>query len=78
VDQLLFDPILGRRGTIIETDHPVVGRRAQLGLPWRTDTGPFSYERAPLLGEHTREVLGSLLGIDDAEFKRLEQSGALA
>jgi crotonobetainyl-CoA:carnitine CoA-transferase CaiB-like acyl-CoA transferase len=78
VDQLPFDPILSRRGTVIDTDHPLVGKRTQLGLPWRVDTGTFHYERAPLLGEHTREVLGELLGIDDAEFNRLEQSGALA
>ena len=78
VDQLLHDPVLNRRGTIIETDHPLVGKRQQLGLPWRADTGAFRYERAPLLGEHTREVLRTLLGIDDAEFSRLEQSGALA
>lgn len=78
VDQLLTDPILRRRGTIIETDHPLVGRRAQLGLPWRADIGAFHYQRAPLLGEHTREVLGALLGVDDAEFRRLEQCGALA
>jgi len=78
VDQLLSDPILARRGTLMETDHPVVGRRSQLGLPWRTDTGPFHYQRAPLLGEHTREVLRILLDIDDLEFERLERCGALA
>ena len=78
VDQLLTDPILSRRGTIIETDHPLVGKRAQLGLPWQADTGAFHYQRAPLLGEHTREVLAALLGLDDAEFSRLEQCGALA
>jgi len=77
-DQLLTDPVLIRRGTLIETNHPLVGKRSQLGLPWRTDTGPFRYERAPLLGEHTREVLSALLGIDDAEFDRLEQCGAIA
>jgi crotonobetainyl-CoA:carnitine CoA-transferase CaiB-like acyl-CoA transferase len=78
VDQLLFDPLLSRRGTIIDTEHPLVGKRTQLGLPWRTDTGAFQYERAPLLGEHTREVLADFLGIDDAEFGRLERCGALA
>ena len=78
VDQLLNDPILLRRGTVIETTHPVAGTRRQLGLPWRADTGSFQYRRAPLLGEHTREILGRLLDVDDQQFARLEQSGVIA
>lgn len=76
-DQLVDDERLIRRGTVISTDHPVVGRRRQLGLPWRMDSAAIEYHRAPLLGEHSRELLGSLLGIDDAEFERLTAAGAL-
>ncbi len=76
-DQLLDDERLIRRGTVISTDHPVVGRRRQLGLPWRMDSVAIEYRRAPLLGEHSRELLGSLLGIDDAEYARLTAAGAL-
>ena len=76
-DQLLDDLRLIRRGTVISTDHPVVGRRRQLGLPWRTDSAAIEYRRAPLLGEHSRELLGTLLGIDDAEYARLGAIGAL-
>ncbi len=78
VDQLLDDPILLERGTVITTDHPVVGVRKQLGLPWRTDGFAVDYRRAPLLGEHTRHILGEILGIDDTHFARLEADGVLA
>ncbi len=76
-DQLVDDERLMHRGTVISTDHPVVGRRRQLGLPWRMDCAAIEYRRAPLLGEHSRELLGSLLGIDDAEYARLTAAGAL-
>ena len=76
-DQLIDDERLVQRGTVISTDHPVVGRRRQLGLPWRMDSAAIEYRRAPLLGEHSRELLGTLLGIDAAEYARLAASGAL-
>jgi crotonobetainyl-CoA:carnitine CoA-transferase CaiB-like acyl-CoA transferase len=39
--------------------------------PWRAG-------RAPLLGEHTHEVLTDLLGYGEAEFAALRQQGAIA
>lgn len=33
---------------------------------------------APLLGQHNREVLGSILGLPEAEIERLEADGAIA
>ena len=76
-DELLDDEQLQSLGVVIETEHPVAGVRRQLGLPWRTDKGGAAYRRAPLLGEHTREVLTTLLGVSDAEYARLEQAGVL-
>ena len=38
-DQILDDELLNQRGTVIEIDHPVVGKRRQLGLPWRMTVG---------------------------------------
>lgn len=77
-DELLDDERLKKRGAVIETHHPIVGARRQLGLPFVTDGPPANYGRAPLLGEHTREILSSLLSIDDADLDRLEQAGILS
>ncbi|MBL8385779.1 MAG: CoA transferase [Burkholderiales bacterium] len=77
-DQLLDDDILAARGTVITIDHPVTGPKRQFGLPWRMDGIAFDYRRAPLFGEHTREVLADLAGVDDAEFARLTAAGALS
>lgn len=77
-DQLLDDPQLNARGMFVASDHPVSGAYRQLGLPWRMDSVGVAYRRAALLGEHTREVLTGLLGLDAAEYARLEAEGVLA
>jgi len=44
--------------TAIEADHPTLGRLKTLGSPIKmSETPPLATRRAPLLGEHTREVL---------------------
>ncbi|MFN8557293.1 MAG: CoA transferase [Dehalococcoidia bacterium] len=71
--ELSTDPQLRYRGMPQETDHPKVGRRGNPGVPWVTDTQPpVTYRPPPLFGQHTREVLTTLVGLDDAEFRRLE------
>jgi len=77
-EELLDDPQLVARGMVIETDHPVAGRRRQLGLPWRMDSLGVEYRRAPLLGEHTREILTGLIGMSADEYARLEADGVLS
>lgn len=77
-DQLVDDIRLKARGTVITTDHPDVGLRRQLGLPWRMDSAATNYSRAPLLGEHSRDLLSSLIGLDQAQFDRLEADGVLS
>lgn len=77
-DDLLRDPQLRARGLVVENDHPTGGRRPQLGVPWRTDSVAIEYRRAPLLGEHTHEVLTKLLGFSEAEYAALETDGVLS
>jgi formyl-CoA transferase len=43
---------------VVETDHPRLGRIRTLGSPVKmSETPPVVGRRAPLLGEHTEEVL---------------------
>ena len=52
------DPQIRAREMIVEIDHPTLGRMKTLGPPVKmSETPAIVGRRAPLLGEHTREVL---------------------
>jgi crotonobetainyl-CoA:carnitine CoA-transferase CaiB-like acyl-CoA transferase len=54
---LLDSPQLRERGFIQRITHPVAGEAAYPGPPWWMGPDGWTHERAPLLGEHTSEVL---------------------
>jgi formyl-CoA transferase len=52
------DPQIRARDMVVEVDHPTLGRLRTLGAPVKmSETPPQPRRRAPLLGEHTLEVL---------------------
>ena len=52
------DPQVLARAMVVETEHPTLGRIRTLGSPVKMSaTPPVVGRRAPLLGEHTEEVL---------------------
>jgi crotonobetainyl-CoA:carnitine CoA-transferase CaiB-like acyl-CoA transferase len=71
-------PPFQHRGFFESVDHPVAGTARHSTLPFRSSRGPERYHRrhAPLLGEHTEEVLRSL-GVSDADLERLEADGVI-
>ena len=65
------------RGLVVETEHPSAGPTRALGLPVTLSATPGGVRRpAPLLGEHTRDVLREV-GYAEAEIDALVASGAL-
>lgn len=55
-----------------------MGRQVIYGTPWRlTDTPTLSKSGAPRLGEHTREILTTLLGMRQDEIDGLFSEGVL-
>src|SRR5262245_35174031 len=71
------DPQVAARGMVLETDHPVLGRLRTLGSPIKMSATPTdASRRAPLLGEHTDEVLKEI-GMTADEIEALRQSGAI-
>ena len=75
---VLNDPHLKKRGMIVDTDHPEVGRYPMLGVPWKTTPAlDVTYEPAPLIGQHNDYVLRELLGLSQAQVDRLVQEGAI-
>jgi len=74
----LSAPEVIERGMIAEFDHPRVGNIAVPGSPFHLEGTPVEMRLAPpLLGQHSREVLGSVLGITDAVLDELEAAGTI-
>lgn len=72
VADLLADPHLAAREFFIAPDHPLTGARRLPGIPWRSEPAiGVSIASAPMVGQHTREVLVDLLGIDAAAVDQL-------
>ena len=77
-DVLLSDPQLAHRGHWITLDHPEMGSTVYNAPPFRLSrSGTRLRGPAPLLGQHTREVLSGLLGLDDEQIGELQRRGAL-
>jgi len=71
----LGDPDLLRLGTVYCTQHPQFGVVRQLGPLVRLAAAARAHRRhAPLLGEHTDEVLAEL-GFSSGEIKGLRERG---
>ncbi len=59
--QVFADPQVQAREMVVEVDHPTLGRLRTLGSPIKMSATPTDVSRrAPLLGEHSEEVLRTL------------------
>jgi len=73
--QVFADPQVLARDLVVEMDHPALGHLRTLGTPMKLSVTPLRTDRrAPLLGEHTLDVLREL-GCDDAEIARVTGVG---
>lgn len=72
--EVIRHPQVEASGTVIEFEHHAAGRLRQARAPGRFDRTPTSVRHgAPLLGEHTDEVLREI-GYTDADIGRLRES----
>jgi crotonobetainyl-CoA:carnitine CoA-transferase CaiB-like acyl-CoA transferase len=77
-DEVFEDPQVKHLGLVAEIDQPGYGRARMLAFPVGASATPAAIRRpAPLLGEHTAEVLGEL-GLVRAEIDRLAAAGVVA
>jgi crotonobetainyl-CoA:carnitine CoA-transferase CaiB-like acyl-CoA transferase len=78
IDRVVEHPQVAARGALVESEHPTAGKVRMVGPVVRMSDTPGAVRRpAPLLGEHTAEVLRERLGLDDAEINRLRDAGAI-
>ena len=76
--EVLADPHLRERGTVFDMDHPTRGRMSMVGCPLRLSDSPVEYRRAPMLGEHTDEVMKDLLGYTAEDIARLRRDKVIS
>jgi formyl-CoA transferase/CoA:oxalate CoA-transferase len=78
IDKVVEHPQVKARGMLVETAHPVAGQVKIVGVPVKLSETPGSVrEPAPLLGQHTDQVLHEYLGMDETEIASLRQAGAI-
>jgi crotonobetainyl-CoA:carnitine CoA-transferase CaiB-like acyl-CoA transferase len=67
-DRVEHDPQLRHHEMYLPMDHPALGQRKVQNAPFRLSETPASnHLPSPLIGEHTREIVESLLGYSHEE-----------
>jgi formyl-CoA transferase len=75
--EIAEEPSLRQTGTVVEVDHPKRGKYLTVGNPIKLSDSPCEVARSPLLGEHTEEILGKVLGYSASEVAEIKGSGAI-
>jgi formyl-CoA transferase len=75
--ETLSDPHTLARGMVVDLVHPGAGPIKALGIPVKLSDTPGAVDRpAPLLGQHTAEILAEL-GVGDADQAALRDKGVI-
>jgi len=73
--ELSREESLRESGTVVEVDHPERGAYLSVGNPIKLSDSPSDVQRAPLLGEHTVEILRDIVGMSDEEIAQAVEDG---
>jgi formyl-CoA transferase len=78
LEQVFSDPQVHARGLRVDVPHPLSGTVPQVANPILLSATPIGYGDAPpTLGQHTREVLREILGMDEGELAELARKGVI-
>ena len=75
--EIAEEPSLRKTGTVVEVDHPKRGKYLTVGNPIKLSDSPSDVRPSPQLGEHTEEVLRTVVGLNDDEIQAARQQGAI-
>jgi len=75
--ELAEEPALRETGTIVEVDHPTRGSYLTVGNPIKLSDSPTEVLRSPLLGEHTDEILKTVVRWNDEQIAAARDSSAI-
>ncbi|HWR44716.1 CaiB/BaiF CoA-transferase family protein [Sporomusa sp.] len=78
VDKVIEDPQIKAREMIVETVHSVAGAVKMAGVPIKLSLTPGAVEKpAPLLGQHTQEILQDMLGLTSEQIAEMKSKKVL-
>lgn len=78
IAQSLEEPQVIARGLMVKIPHPMNPEFAMVGSPIKMSGTPVEYVRpAPMLGQHTDEVLGERLGLSAEQLVQLKAGGVI-
>ncbi len=78
LDGAFSEPPVFERDMIVKYEHPTAGEIKLPGNPMKfSDVSETISKPAPTLGQHTEEVLSSLLGMDDKRIKELKNKNII-
>jgi formyl-CoA transferase len=75
--EIAAEQALRETGTVVEVDHPKRGKFLTVGNPIKLSDSPTEVKPSPLLGEHTDEILKSIVGWSDSEIAAARKEGAV-
>ncbi len=75
--EIAMEQALRTTGTIVEVDHPKRGKFLTVGNPIKLSDSPTEVKPSPSLGEHTDEILKTILGLSEGEIEAAHQQGAV-
>jgi len=79
IGQVVEHPQVKARESLLDVDHPAVGKVRVVRSPVRLSETPARRPTpSPVLGQHTHDVLREVLGLSDAEIARLEAADVVA
>ncbi len=78
IGDVVKDPQIQAREMIVEVDHPVAGKMSMPGVPIKmSETQGSVRTPAPVLGQHTEDVLKGKFNLSDEEIQKLRDKGAI-
>jgi crotonobetainyl-CoA:carnitine CoA-transferase CaiB-like acyl-CoA transferase len=72
ISEVMDDAHVKARKSIVEFDYPGIGKFPVVAFPPRFSSIATEVKRAPLLGEHNREIICGLLGYGDKQFDEMK------
>jgi CoA:oxalate CoA-transferase len=78
VDEIFKCPQVKARGMLVDVHHSIAGMHQIVGPPVKFSKTPGRVTKsAPLLGEHTEEILRDLIGYNTEDIEHLKDEGVI-